>query len=87
VRERVFAAETVGTRVALSPPSSVDDLATTLTCAVIELAAAAEQALITTADLDRFSGLFLTRTTIFSVAGGTVEPLSGDAGGDAPTAD
>ncbi|MGE0544429.1 MAG: DNA replication/repair protein RecF [Dehalococcoidia bacterium] len=45
--------------------------------AVLETIASAEQALITTADLDRFGGDFLSRATIFSVNAGEVELLAG----------
>ena len=44
--------------------------------AVLDTVADVEQALITTADLDRFSGSFLTKATIYSVNGGQIEPLS-----------
>ena len=37
----------------------------------------AEQALITTAELDRFAGDFLHSATIYSVSAGAVEPLTG----------
>jgi DNA replication and repair protein RecF len=42
---------------------------------VLSTVAGAEQALITTADLDRFSADFLRATTIFGVHGGKVEPV------------
>lgn len=45
--------------------------------AVLETVATAEQALITTADLDRFGGAFLGAATIYAVSEGEVEPLSG----------
>jgi DNA replication and repair protein RecF len=44
--------------------------------AVLETVASAEQALITTADLDRFGGAFLQGATIFAVSNGIVEALS-----------
>jgi DNA replication and repair protein RecF len=44
--------------------------------AVLETVATAEQALITTADLDRFGGGFLSGATIYSVNGGQVERLA-----------
>ena len=45
--------------------------------AVLTTVTDAEQALITTAELDRFAGDFLTSATIYSVSAGTVEPLTG----------
>jgi DNA replication and repair protein RecF len=44
--------------------------------AVLKTVATAEQALITTADLDRFGGAFLQGATLYSVSEGKVEPLS-----------
>jgi len=44
--------------------------------AVLETVASAEQALITTADLDRFTGTFLQGASIYSVSGGAVDPLT-----------
>jgi DNA replication and repair protein RecF len=44
--------------------------------AVLTTIAGVEQALITTADLDRFTGDFLRSATIFGVAGGAVERIA-----------
>jgi DNA replication and repair protein RecF len=41
--------------------------------AVLDTLTGTEQALITTADLDRFGGAFLTEATIFSVSAGSIE--------------
>lgn len=49
--------------------------------AVLTTVAGAEQALITTADLDRFSGSFLQHATIYSVSDGRVELVSGRPAG------
>ncbi len=54
--------------------------------AVLRVLTETEQALITTAELDRFSPAFLERATVFRVADGRVFPLSVSVGCDAAQA-
>jgi len=53
--------------------------------AVLGTIAGAEQALITTADLDRFSGEFVRQATIYGVSGGEVELISAPLPNPSPT--
>lgn len=77
---RLAEAEFLRSRSGESPILLLDDILSEMDerrrKAVLAGIGAAEQALITTADLDRFSGPFLNRATILSVSAGRVEPLA-----------
>ncbi len=77
--EAAFLRERAGTEPVLLLDDILSELDERRRAAVLAAVVAAEQALITTADLDRFTRGFLARAAIYAVAGGSVDLLSGPA--------
>ena len=77
---RLAEAEFIQARAGEAPILLLDDILSELDerrrAAVLATIAGAEQALITTADLDRFAGAFLRAATILAVSGGALELIS-----------
>jgi DNA replication and repair protein RecF len=77
---RLAEAELLEARSGEAPVLLLDDILSELDerrrTAVLSTIASAEQCLITTADLDRFTGDFVRSASIFSVSAGTVELLT-----------
>lgn len=81
---RLAEAEFLRERSGEAPVLLLDDILSELDgrrrAAVLATIATAEQALITTADLDRYAGAFVRTATVFGVSGGQVELITGPAG-------